>query len=175
MAKELSAYDSALMFSNAFKILFDKHMSARLTGNYGDFALLVPAMVNGAFACELFLKSLLKVPLRGHRLYNDLFCRLDPSTAQELETVVIECFLRKKNTVFNSENFISTFKTIEKSFEEFRYFYEPKDNDEMKVYNIDFIEILVFSLRAICEQRFGVRPTGTHSEKTVEYRRFLSF
>ena len=28
----------------------------------------------------------------------------------------------------------------------------------MKVYNIDFLEILVFSLRAICEQRFDIRP-----------------
>ena len=115
-------------------------------------------MVNGAFACELFLKALLEVPLRGHKLYNDLFCKLDLLAVQEIETVVIECFKKKKNTVINLEQFISNFKTIERSFEEFRYFYEHQNNNEMKVYNIDFLEVLVFSLRAICEQRFGIRP-----------------
>ena len=158
MAKEFSAYDSALMFSNSFKILLNEHMSARTTGNYEKIELLVPAMVNGAFACELFLKALLKDPLRGHKLYNDLFRRLDLSTAQEIETVVIECFKKKKSTVINSQQFISNLETIEKTFEEFRYFYEPQNNNETKVYNIDFLEVLVFSLRAICEQRFGIRP-----------------
>lgn len=52
----------------------------------------------------------------------------------------------------------SSFKVIERSFEEFRYFYEPQINSEMKVYSIDFLEVLVFSLRAVCEQRFGIRP-----------------
>ena len=92
------------------------------------------------------------------KLYNDLFCKLDLSTAQEIETVTIECLKKKKNTIINSEQFISNFKTIERSFEEFRYFYEPQNNIEMKVYNIDFLEVLVFSLRAVCEQRFGIRP-----------------
>ena len=146
------------MFSNAFRILLNKHISARETGIHEDFALLVPAMVNGAFACELFLKSLLEVPLRGHKLYDDLFCKLDLSTAQEIETVVIKSFIKKRSTVINSEEFISNFKNIERAFEEFRYFYEPQNNNEMRVYNIDFVEVLVFSLRAICEQRFGIRP-----------------
>ena len=158
MAQGFSAYDSALMFSNSFKILLSEHMLARTTGNYAKFTLLIPAMVNGAFACELFLKALLEAPHRGHKLYNDLFCKLDLSTAQEIETVTIECLKKKKNTIINSEQFISNFKTIERSFEEFRYFYEPQNNIEMKVYNIDFLEVLVFSLRAICEQKFDVRP-----------------
>ena len=75
-----------------------------------------------------------------------------------IETVAIECYKKKKNTIVNSEQFISNFKTIERSFEEFRYFYESQNNSEMKVYSIDFLEVLVFSLRAICEQKFGIRP-----------------
>ena len=81
MAKGFSAYDSALMFSNSFKILLTEHMLERTTGNYEKFTLLIPAMVNGTFACELFLKALLEIPLRGHKLYNDLFCKPDLSTA----------------------------------------------------------------------------------------------
>ena len=126
MVKGFSAYDSALMFSSSFKILLTEHMLARTTRNYEKFTLLIPAMVNGAFACELFLKALLGTPLRGHKLYNDLFCKLDLSTAQEIETVTIECLKKKKNTIINSEQFISNFKVIERSFEEFRYFYEPQ-------------------------------------------------
>ena len=30
--------------------------------------------------------------------------------------------------------------------------------ERLNRYNIDFLEVLVFSLRAICEQRFGIRP-----------------
>ena len=101
-------------------------------------------MVNGAFACELFLKALLEVPLRGHKLYNDLFCKLDLSTAQEIETVAIECFKKKKNTVINSEQFISNFKTIERSFEEFRYFYESQNNSEMKYIVLIFLKFWSF-------------------------------
>ncbi|MEY8282040.1 hypothetical protein AAK917_12390 [Oscillospiraceae bacterium 52-8] len=158
MDKSFSAYDTALIFSNTFKILFDKHMLARMTGNYEEFALVISAIANGAFACELFLKSLLTAPLRGHRLYNDLFCKLDPLTAQEIETLVIECFKRKKEKTISSEEFFSNFKNLERSFEEFRYFHEPKYGDKEKVYNLDFLEVLVFSLREICEKKFGVRP-----------------
>ena len=157
MAKGFSAYDSALMFSNSFKILLNEHMLARTTGSYEEFALLIPAMVNGAFACELFLKALLGVSPGSHKLYSDLFCKLDSSTAQQIETVVIECFNRKKRTIIHSEQFISNFKDIERTFEEFRYFYESKNSNKV-AYNIDFLEVLVFSLRAICEQRFGIRP-----------------
>lgn len=155
--EHLTAYDSALMFSNSFKILLDRHMTARLTGNYEDFALLVPAMVNGAFACELFLKSLFKKQIRGHRLYTELYQELDSSIKKEIKTVVIERMKRKKNTVINSDKFEMELINIERVFEEFRYIYET-NNTENKVYNIDFIEVLVFSLRGICEQKFGKRP-----------------
>ena len=158
MVKGFSAYDSALMFSNSFRILLDEHLSARAIANYEKFALIIPALVNGAFACELFLKALWKVPLKGHKLYRDLFCKLDLSTKQEIETIVIACYNKKMNIVVHSQQFISDFKTIEKSFEEFRYFYELQKNNEMKGYHIGFLEVLVFSLRAICEKRFGVRP-----------------
>ena len=140
------------------KPICEKSLTPPTTRNYEKFTLLIPASINGAFACELFLKALLGTPLRGHKLYNDLFCKKDLSTAQEIETVTIECLKKKKNTIINSEQFISNFKVIERSFEEFRYFYEPQINSEMKVYSIDFLEVLVFSLRAVCEQRFGIRP-----------------
>lgn len=158
MVRGLGAYDSALMFSNAFRILLNKHMSARETGSYEDFALIVPVMVNGAFSCELFLKALLEAPIRGHKLYSDLFRKLDSPTSKEIETVVIECVKEKKRTIIQPEQFISNLVAIEKTFEEFRYFYEPKNGNETRVYNLDFLEVLVFSLRAICEQRFGTRP-----------------
>ena len=65
MVKGFSAYDSALMFSSPFKILLTEHMLARTTRNYEKFTLLIPAMVNGAFACELFLKLYWELLLEG--------------------------------------------------------------------------------------------------------------
>ena len=44
MAKGFSAYDSALMVSNSFKLLLDEHMLARITGNCEKIALVVPVL-----------------------------------------------------------------------------------------------------------------------------------
>lgn len=52
---------------------------------------LIPTVVNGALACELFLKALIMVqhniaaPQRGHKL-NDLFALLDDSTQQKIQS-----------------------------------------------------------------------------------------
>lgn len=57
-----------------------------------------------------------------------------------------------------TEQFTSEFKAIERTFEELRYFYETKENSKLKVYNIGFMNVLVSSLRGICEEKLGKRP-----------------
>ena len=56
-SSNLTSYDDGLTFSHAFRVLLDKHLKARINGNYRDFSLIIPAMVNGAFSCELFFKA----------------------------------------------------------------------------------------------------------------------
>lgn len=154
----ISAYDTGLMFSNAFKLLINQHVLARGSLDYDGFALVVPAMVNGAFACELFLKSLLNEATRGHKLYSDLFCKLDQTSQQLVESVFTEVYRNETGVTMTTEQFTSEFKAIERTFEELRYFYETKENSKLKVYNIGFMNVLVSSLRGICEEKLGKRP-----------------
>lgn len=154
----ISAYDTGLMFSNAFKLLINQHVLERGSLDYDGFALVVPAMVNGAFACELFLKSLLNEATRGHKLYSDLFCKLDQTSQQLVESVFTEVYRNETGVTMTTEQFTSEFKAIERTFEELRYFYETKENSKSKVYNIGFMNVLVSSLRGICEEKLGKRP-----------------
>ena len=156
--KIISAYDTGLMFSNAFKILINQHMLSRSSLNYEDFTFVVPAMVNGAFACEAFLKSLSRDAIRGHKLYSDLFCKLDPITQQMVTKVFTEVYKRETGNVITAEQFYLEFKAMEETFVELRYFHEVRENSKSKVYNIGFMNVLISSLRGICEEKFGKRP-----------------
>lgn len=157
-SKTISAYDTGLMFSNAFKLLINQHMLARSSLDYEGFALVVPAMVNGAFACEAFLKSLSSNTIRGHKLYSDLFCKLDPISQQLVTKVFTEVYKRETGHVITAEQFSLEFKAMEETFVELRYFYEVQENSKSKVYDIGFMNVLVSSLRGICEEKFGKRP-----------------
>lgn len=156
MNHSLTSYDFALSYAHAFRVLFQKHMESRSTGNYADFSLIVPLMSIGGFACELFLKSLLGEKCKSHRIYSDLYKRLEPDIAQEIETVVIHAMrIKKGKPNYNSSEFIADFKIQDRVFEEFRYPYEPM---ERKTYNVDFTEVLIAALQVICELKFGTRP-----------------
>ena len=154
----ISAYDTGLMFSNAFKLLINQHMLARSSLDYDGFALVVPAMVNGAFACEAFLKALLGKNIHNHNLYNDLFCKLDTTTQQLVANVFTEVYKNETGDTITMEQFVSEFKSIENTFVKLRYFYEAKEDSQSEIYNIRFMNVLVSSLRGICEEQFGKRP-----------------
>ena len=161
MRKGFSSYDSGLMFYSAFELLFQKYILSRAVGDGKGILLVIPALVNGSFACELFLKALLAKPTRGHRLYSDLYCKLDSQTASEIEHKVIDHFKNEKNTIIDSGQFRLNFMAEEKDFEELRYFYEPGKPGEEKSYNVDFVAVLVVSLKEICEQRVGQSPLNS--------------
>ena len=72
----LTSYDDGLAFAHSFRVLLEKHMQSRVAMNYKDFSLIIPAMVNGAFACELFLKSLFTNEVHGHKL-DELLSKLE--------------------------------------------------------------------------------------------------
>lgn len=63
--KSFSAYDNALMFDNAFDLLYEQYQKGMKTLNYLDVGLVVPVIVNGLLACELFLKALINSEIRG--------------------------------------------------------------------------------------------------------------
>lgn len=80
----------------------------------------VPAIVNGAFAIELYIKSKLLEKTEGHNLrllYNKLDQELKDGIKSEIESKI-----DKRFTSFNK-----LFKTIANAFEYWRYIHEKND------------------------------------------------
>lgn len=157
MGNFLSAYDTGLTFSNAFFILYRKHLDGRIDFNPALLSLFIPMLANGAFACELFLKELLGGQVRGHKLYSDLYQKLDLQTAEEIKSITI-AVLHAKHIEMSPEKFLLELQNMERTFEELRYIHEIESE---KTYNIDFIEALVVTLRELCKQRSEKRSLST--------------
>ena len=154
----LTSYDDGLAFAHSFRVLMEKHMQSRMTMDYKDFSLIIPAMVNGAFACELFLKSLLTNEVHGHKL-DDLLSKLEKEDKKTYDLIVFRCVLSLKassNNTYDDVAFINDLNTISNLFVEIRYFYETTLHT--KAYNIAFIGVFIGVLETICESEFGLRP-----------------
>ena len=123
-----TAYDDGLMFAHSSKVLFRKHIESRQTGNYSDFSLFIPAMVNGVFACELFIKSLFTKNVRGHKL-NDLLHSLESEDKQLYNSIIsqsIQLLNSSQSSIkYDESSFINELNTVSDAFVELRYFYEP--------------------------------------------------
>ena len=155
----LTSYDDGLTFAHSFRVLLEKHMQSRVTMNYKDFSLIIPAMVNGAFACELFLKSLFTNEVHGHKL-DELLSKLEKEDKSTHDVIVSRCISAlnssSNNTTYDDTSFINDLNTISNLFVEIRYFYEPAMHT--KTYNLAFIGVFVGVLESVCESKFGSRP-----------------
>ena len=80
----------------------------------------VPAIVNGAFAIELYIKSRLDKKTEGHNL-RLLFNKLDKELKDSIRNE-IESKIDNRLTSFNK-----LFKTVANAFEYWRYIHEKKD------------------------------------------------
>lgn len=108
----------------------------------------VPAIVNGAFACELYIKSMLPSDnSREHNLY-ELFCKL-PVNLQSLIKAEIECLVCDKDLTCEL-----ILKNLSEAFVFWRYIHEKSDfgkfglNDTLKV-----LPILLFVLKKYAENK----------------------
>lgn len=157
-----TSYDDGLAFAHSFRVLMKKHMQSRMTMDYKDFSLIIPAMVNGAFACELFLKSLFTNEVHGHKL-DELLSKLEKEDKKTYDLIVLRCILALKassnNNTYDDVAFINDLNTNSNLFVEIRYFYEPSLH--AKAYNLAFIGVFIGVLEIICESKFGSRPKKT--------------
>ena len=87
-----------------------------------DAALVVPVSVNGAFACELFMKSMLPKDTWGHKL-NDLFELLDNNLKEDIRDLTVER-MKKINSEYCDANFQEDLVHNSNVFAEWRYFHE---------------------------------------------------
>lgn len=107
-----------------------------------DAALVVPISVNGAFACELFMKSMLANDTRGHKL-EELFALLEDELQEEIKNLTVEK-MKRSSVEYCDSNFYSDLMQNSNIFAEWRYFHEGHTN------SLGFHFILLF-LRSIFE------------------------
>ena len=81
----------------------------------------VPVLVNGSFACELYLKSLLPPGTTGHLLY-DLYMLLDENTRISIKKYCDE------RIDFINYDFDTTLKDFSNAFVFWRYIHEQNGN-----------------------------------------------
>lgn len=95
----------------------------------------IPAIVNAAFACELYFKSMLEQPW-GHKL-KDLFEQLDRKIQLQLKNEFNTNFT--KHPVYNFDGFLSD---ISDAFIEWRYIFEEQHTEGF--YGCHINEFLTF-------------------------------
>lgn len=95
----------------------------------------IPAIVNAAFACELYLKSMLEQPW-GHKL-KDLFEHLDRETKLQVKNEFDTSFT--KHPIYNFDVFL---KDVSDAFVEWRYVFEEPHTESF--YGCYINEFLMF-------------------------------
>lgn len=137
--------------ANQFYDAYKRCDEYRPIGNGKKENKFVPAYVNLAFSCELYLKALLK--LRGrdckkHSLLNifNYLEKQDPS--------ITDSIINLSNIVtgygFSNKGFKFQLGTISETFEKWRYIYEWRTY--YLIINAHFFEIFAFSLYQNCEK-----------------------
>lgn len=126
MITDKTALANALIFDHAYRTLNEKWIMGINTNNLADMGLAVPVAVNCAFSCELFLKSMLPIGTRGHKLYSELFTKLDDTSKDAIIDGTLK-LIQLKESSYTIENFVDDLKDSESSFETWRYFHEPKE------------------------------------------------
>ena len=90
----------------------------------------IPAFVNGFFACELYLKSLLKKENKIHNLKN-LYDLLDENIKKEIQSVKLDENIKKEIKSIKLDEkycFEKLLEIVGDGFAKWRYFFED-DND----------------------------------------------
>lgn len=111
------------------------------------------AIVNSAFACEIFIKSMLVFnmtpasEIRGHELltlWNQLKTK-DAVLVNNIEDTIVSLF-----ETDNTDMFISQLEIASNAFEHWRYIYEKEES----TINANFLRLLMYELRAMCCNKF---------------------
>ena len=158
-----TAYDNGIGFANAFRLMLSRSSLSALSksGSYTDATMIMPTIVNGALACELFLKALINDKCHGHSLLELLneAEQKNPGVKHKLQFQCVSLMQTKKgNPYYTDKQYADDFGKFDKSFVLLRYWHEPRLSSIEEVYSLDFLEILTAVLQTLCEQKYGPRP-----------------
>lgn len=163
--ESFTAYDNGIGFANAFRLLLSKTSLTALSksGSYTDATMIMPTITNGALACELFLKALIKDKCHGHSLL-ELLNEADqknPGVKQKIQSQCVSLMqIHKGNKEYTDVKFAEDLNQFDKAFVVLRYWHEPRISTVDEVYSLDFLEVLVAVLQTLCVQKYGPRPIG---------------
>lgn len=94
--------------------------------NEKGLILTIPVAVNCAFACELFLKSMLPEGTKGHKL-KELFNSLEPSLKNNIESIVVHILNDATQDNYLIDNFKHDLNINSNVFNEWRYCHEKTE------------------------------------------------
>ena len=120
-----------------------------------DKKYIVPAIVNVAFSCELFLKSMLKDGTKGH-LLSELFKEIPDSLREFIKDRMIINGGLKAEAVFDKR-----LENISNAFAEWRYFYE--DSHDGMTLDYEFLNFFALAMKNL-----DVLYNNTEVSKTDE-------
>lgn len=112
----MEEYNRVVQTADSFYKAFERCMEQRVLSEDKFEILVVPGTVNIAFACELYLKAILRESGNKTKLHNleKLYVKLPDEIKNEIE----------KN--FNGDDFLKELKGICNAFVDWRYVYEKE-------------------------------------------------
>lgn len=152
MLYDETALSNAVIFNHAFDILYKQFEdgSKNLIQDFQnkkaklDAALIVPVLTNGAFACELYIKSLLPPNTRKHKLY-ELYNELSDELKEQIQNLHVE-FMKNSSSNYTTDDFYSDLQRHSNVFVTWRYFHEGDTTSAQ----IPFMCIFLKTLNAVC-------------------------
>lgn len=155
MVKNELALNAGVIFERAFDVLYSQMNNAipKLIGVSNksakeaslDAALFVAIVVNGALACELYLKSLLSDETRTHKL-DKIYGLLEISEQEEIKKRTIANMRECTNEGnWGDEQFYINLSSVSNAFVKWRYFYEGG----AKTASLEFIKAFMSAIREV--------------------------
>lgn len=145
-------------FADTYRLLYKrtKFSSLLISKSKQDMRMIMPTFVNGALSCELYLKYLLDVPCKSHKII-ELINKLDgakPGYKAKIENMTVCLMHTNHNAEYTSENYERDLSAINNAFVNLRYWYEPSKEVDCS-YSQDFLDVflaVLSSLAAQCEK-----------------------
>jgi len=151
----------AFTFGNIAMSLFNDYLCAPITNGqeaiqYSNYA--VPFIVNGAFAIELYLKTLHVIhsnSQKGHKLLT-LFNEL-PEAVQIAIKLAANEFIIKHNLSPDTD-LLSSLQRINSAFEDWRYLHEGNKENKPRSLPVAEIIVLLETLSRVCDLELKRMP-----------------
>ena len=137
---------AALQFYNSFMVLCQQIDKAARLKDEEKLGLIIPAVVQGALACELYMKGMIEGEPKIHKL-NCLYDELNPAIQKFVSTLVIDV-QRVKDASYNITVFRDDLKKYGDVFVDWRYFYEPGHGNAV---DVNFMKDLASVLKSCAE------------------------